>query len=72
MGFVYKEAAERRGIKRTHYIEFKTVKVDCYKKIVNKMVKLYQIPVEGTGETDKRVLGRIEVLEETVCKTAWN
>ena len=70
MGFVYKEAAERSEIKRTHYIEFKTVKVDYYKKIVNKLVKLYQIPVEGTGETDKRVLERIEVLEETVCKTA--
>ena len=47
MGFVYKEAAERSGIKRTHYIEFETGNVDYYpKEIVDKLAGLYQIPVE--------------------------
>lgn len=57
MGLMQKEVADMIGITRGHYIDFEVGYVDYYpKEIVDKLAKLYQIPVDDLLDDYNRFL----------------
>lgn len=57
MGLMQKEVADMIGITRGHYIDYEVGYVDYYpKEIVDKLAKLYQIPVDDLLDDYNRFL----------------